>query len=185
VPAPEREARPTILFSGAIGERRKGVPVLLESLPLIAEREGDVQLWLSGPGDASAWLHEVPPAVRDRVVVLGIGEADRQHERYGHAWVTCLPSTDDSFGMALIESLACGTPLVTTTSGAPQELVREGVTGELCAPLDPAALADACLRAFALARTPGTAHACRASAERYDWDLALAPLCERLYASGR
>jgi phosphatidylinositol alpha-mannosyltransferase len=185
VPAAAREPRPTILFSGAIGERRKGVPVLLEALPLIAEREPDVQLWLSGPGNASAWLEEAAPAVRDRVVVLGIGEADRQHERYGRAWVTCLPSTDDSFGMALVESLACGTPLVTTTSGAPQELVAEGVTGELCAPLDPGALAYACLRAFGLAREPRTPQVCRASAERYDWDLALAPLCERLYESGR
>jgi glycosyltransferase involved in cell wall biosynthesis len=183
VPAPEREPRPTILFSGAIAEPRKGVAVLLQALPLIAEREPDVQLWLSGPGEATVWLQAAPPAVRERVATLGVGEPDRQHERYGRAWVTCLPSTNDSFGMALVESLACGTPLVTTTSGAPQELVTEGVTGELCAPLDPAALADACLRAFALARAPGTSQACRASAERFDWDLALAPLCERLYGS--
>ena len=52
--------------------------------------------------------------------------ADRQHERYGRAWVTCLPSTHDSFGMALLESLACGTPLVATTDSAPQELVARG-----------------------------------------------------------
>ena len=94
----------------------------------------------------------------------------------------CLPSRHDSFGMVLIESLACGTPLVTTTEGAPQELVEPGVNGELTQPGDAQALADALLRALALARDPSTADACRRSAERFDWDRGIAPLAERLYA---
>lgn len=108
-------------------------------------------------------------------------EVRRGAERYGRAWATCLPSTHDSFGMALLESLACGTPLVTTTHSAPQELVAPGLTGELCAPEDPADLAAACMRALALARDPATAGRCRRSAEPYDWDGGLAPLCEGLY----
>jgi D-inositol-3-phosphate glycosyltransferase len=110
-----------------------------------------------------------------------VGEADRQHERYGRAWITCLPSTNDSFGMALVESLACGTPIVATTDGAPKELVAPGVTGELSAPRDPQSLAEACLGGFELARRPATAAACRAAAEPFDWDTGIAPLCERLY----
>jgi glycosyltransferase involved in cell wall biosynthesis len=180
-PAPERAEHPVILFSGAIAERRKGVPVLLEALPLIARSEQQVELWLSGPGDAGPFLEPSSASVRERVRLLGVGEAERQHERYGRAWVTCLPSTHDSFGMALLESLACGTPLVTTTHSAPQELVDEGVTGELCEPEDPTALAAACLRAIELARDPRTAAACRSSAEPYGWDRGLAPLCELLY----
>jgi glycosyltransferase involved in cell wall biosynthesis len=181
VPAAARQPEPTILFSGAIDEPRKGVALLLRALPLIAESEPDVRLWLSGPGDAAALLAAASPAVGDRVRLLGVGDAARQHERYGPAWVTCLPSTHDSFGMALVESLACGTPIVATTHSAPQELVREGVTGELCPPGDAAALAAACRRALALARRPATVAACRASAEPFDWDRGLAPRCERLY----
>jgi glycosyltransferase involved in cell wall biosynthesis len=180
-PAAEREPKPTILVSGAIAERRKGVPVLLEALPLIAASEPDVELWLSGPGDPESFLAAAPPEARARTKVLGVGEADQQQERYGRAWVTCLPSTHDSFGMALLESLACGTPLVTTTHSAPKELVHEGVTGELCEPDDPAGLSEACLRGFELARKLETATACRSFAEPYDWDLGLAPLCESLY----
>lgn len=181
-PAPAREAAPTILFSGAITEWRKRVHVLLAALPLIAREEPQVQLWLSGPGDPERLLAEAPEEARARTHALGLGDADRQHERYGRAWVTCLPSTYDSFGMALLESLACGTPLVTTTHSAPQDLVDVGVTGELCEPDDPESLAQACLRAFRLARKPATVEACRMSAEPYDWDGGLAPLCERLYA---
>jgi glycosyltransferase involved in cell wall biosynthesis len=180
-PAAARERTPTILFSGAIAEPRKGVSVLLHALGLIAEAEPEVALWLSGPGDAGPLLADAPQAVHSRVRVLGLGAIDGQPERYGRAWVTCLPSTHDSFGMSLLESLACGTPVVTTTHSAPQELVQAGVTGELCPPHDPAALAAACLRGFALARAPGIAERCRDTAQAYDWDGALAPLCERLY----
>ncbi len=185
VPAAARAPRPTLLYSGAIDERRKGVPELLAALAMIATTHPDIELWLSGPGDGEPFLRAAPAGVRDRVRLLGLGAADRQHERYGRAWVTCLPSTHDSFGMALLESLACGTPIVTTTHSAPKELVQQGVTGELCAPGDPRSLAAACLRALELCRRPGTVAACRASAEPYDWNQGIAPWCERLYAQGR
>jgi phosphatidylinositol alpha-mannosyltransferase len=180
-PAAKREEVPTILFSGAITEPRKGVEVLLEALPLIAERERDVQLWLSGPGDPQPLLDAAPEDARKRTRALGVGDLARQPQRYGRAWVTCLPSTYDSFGLVLLESLACGTPVVTTTHSAPQELVDEGVTGELCEAGDAGELAAACLRGLALARRPETAELCRASARGLDWDTGPAPLCERLY----
>jgi glycosyltransferase involved in cell wall biosynthesis len=183
-PAERRHENPTILYSGAVSERRKGVPVLLQALPLIAQSEPEVELWLSGPGDPEPLLAEGPAEARPYLRLLGTGDPNRQHDRYGSAWITCLPSMRDSFGMALVESLACGTPIVTTTDGAPQELVDPGVTGELCAPEDPRSLADACLRAFKLARRPETVLACRSSAEPYDWDRGIAPLCERLYLQG-
>lgn len=183
-PGASIERRPTILFSGAFEWRGKGVHTLLEALPLIAQDEPEVQLWLSGPGDPSVLLDSASSEARARTQCLGLGDAGQQHERYGRAWVTCLPSTNDSFGMALVESLACGTPLVTTTHAAPKELVEESVTGETCEPGDPEGLAAACIRGFSLARNPATAEACRASARAFDWDLSLAPLCEALYSEG-
>lgn len=180
-PAATREAIPTLLFSGAFEEKRKGVGVLLEALPIIAKVEREVRLWISGPGDIGPLLAAAPAAARNHVEALGLGDPDRQRERYGRAWATVLPSVSDSFGMALIESLACGTPLVVTTHGAPKELVDPGVTGEICEPGDPESLAEACLRAFALARHPQTVEACRESARPFDWDEGLAPWCEALY----
>jgi len=181
VPAEARQLRPTILFSGAFTEPRKGVAELLRALPIVAAAEPEVLLWLSGPGDADALLAAAPEEARRRVRVLGLGDVDRQHELYGRAWVTCLPSTDEAFGLALLESLACGTPVVATDQAAPRELVQEGHTGELCPPHDPEALAAACLRALALARRPGIVDRCRESAAPYDFDAGVAPICERLY----
>lgn len=184
-PAAAREPKPTILFSGAFAEPIKEVALLLAALPLVAQHEPEVQLWLSGPGDGAPLLDAAPAAARECTHLLGLGDAARQHERYGRAWVTCLPTRYDSFGMVLIESMACGTPLVTTTQGAPPELVEPGVTGELTEPGDAEQLAAALVRALELARRPGTTEACRSSAERFDWDRSLAPLAERLYSDGR
>lgn len=183
-PAPERAPAPTLLLSGAFAEPRKGAATALAALPLIAEQEPGIELWLSGPGDAEPLLAAAPPGARERTTALGVGDAAEQGERYGRAWATVLPSTDDSFGMALIESHACGTPIVVSTHGAPKELVEVGRTGELCEPHDPEGFASACLRAIALVRRGGdTVAACRAAAARFDWDTAIAPLCEDLYRS--
>jgi glycosyltransferase involved in cell wall biosynthesis len=180
-PAADRTSTPTILYSGALDEPRKGIATLLEALPVIAAAEPEVRLWLSGGGDPAPFLEAAPADAVDRTDVLGTGDAGSQQDRYGRAWVTTLPSVSDSFGMALIESLACGTPIVVTTDGAPQELVDPGVTGELCEPWDVDGLAAACLRGFALTRRADTIDACRAKAAEFDWDATLAPLAERLY----
>lgn len=181
IPAPSRTAHPTLLFSGAFQEKRKGMAVLLEALPMIATVEPQVELWVSGPGDAGSLLAEAPEAARKHVKILDLGDPRNQRDRYGRAWATALPSTNDSFGMALVESLACGTPLVVTSNGAPKELVDPGVTGEICEPNDPRSLAAACLRAFDLARRSETVEVCRSSARPFGWDEGLAPLCEAVY----
>ena len=129
-------------------------------------------------------MAEAPAAARERTEVLPLGDPDGQAERYGRAWVKALPSKLDSFGMVLIEALACGTPIAITTNAALPELVNPGVTGAVCEPDDPPALARAVLECIALSRKPGTVEACRASAAPYDWLTGIAPSFEEFYAGG-
>lgn len=179
-PSPAREPRPTLLFSGAIEEPRKGLAFLLRALPLIAEKEPDIRLWVSGPGDADALLRSAPAAARRHVELLGLGEARDQAGRYGRAWVTALPSIDEVFGLVYLESLACGTPVVATTSAAGPERATPGV-GFTCEPGDARGLADACLAALELSHEPGIVDRCRDAAAPYDWATAIAPRLEALY----
>ena len=179
--APERAAQPTILFSGAFAEPRKGLSVLLEAIALLADEQPGVRLWLSGSGDATPFLDAAPEAARTRTDVLPLGTPGEQGQRYGQAWVTTLPSVDDSFGVALIESLACGTPIVVADHAAPPELVTPE-TGAICQPKDPVSLAQALRQGLALAGKPETAQRCRSFAAAFDWDQGLAPLLEQLYA---
>lgn len=181
-PASAREARPTLLFSGAVDEPRKGLAKLLAALPLVARAEPDVRLWISGPGDPEPLLAAAPPGARERVEVLGLGGAHDQATRYGRAWTTVLPSRDEVFGLVLLESLACGTPLVGTDHAAVPELVTPEV-GSTFAPDDITGLADACVRSLQLSRTPGIVDVCRAAAAPYDWVTGLAPRLEALYES--
>jgi len=177
----QRHPAPTLLFSGAVTEPRKGVADLLAAMAVVGRHVPDVRLQLSGPGDPRELLAAAPPGVADRVEILGRGAPEVQTRRYAQAWLTVLPSTYDSFGMALVESLACGTPIVTTTAGAPKELVDEAVTGTSCRPHDSNDLAAAILRGIDLARVPTTVEACRSSASRFDWSTRLAPAVECLY----
>jgi glycosyltransferase involved in cell wall biosynthesis len=178
-PAPCRTTTPTLLYSGALNEPRKRVGDLLAAVALLARDEPSIRLWLSGPGDPSGLLAAAPPEARERTDVLPLGTPDLS-DVYGRAWVTVLPSVHEAFGLVLVESLACGTPVVAADHAAPPELVT-AETGALSVPEDARSLADACRRALALARGPGIAERCRASAAPYDWDTAVAPRIEALY----
>jgi phosphatidyl-myo-inositol alpha-mannosyltransferase len=175
-----RHARPTILFAGAVDRPEKGVRELLAALAVLAEREPDVALLISGPGDAAPLLAEAPPAARERTTVLPLGEPEELAEEYARAWVTCLPTLWDSFGLVVIESLAAGTPAVVGPQGAPPEVVEPGV-GVVAPSLEAEPLAAALARGLELSQQPGTVDRCREVAARYDWHAGVAPLLERLY----
>jgi phosphatidylinositol alpha-mannosyltransferase len=176
-----RDDHPTILFSGAVNENHKGLPVLLRAIDLLAPSMPQLQMWISGPGDADRVLADAPPIAVARTRVLDLGDPEEQGERYARAWVTALPSKGDSFGMVLVESLACGTPIVSSTHAAPPELVDVGVTGAVCEPDDDQGLAAALRTALELARRESTVAACRASASRFDWNTGIAPALEAVY----
>lgn len=70
----------------------------------------------------------------------------------------------ETFGLAVLEALAAGTPVVTANTGGARELVDE--TCGRWAPANPAALADAVL---ALSHHPNRRQAARHRAELYNW----------------
>lgn len=88
----------------------------------------------------------VRPELGADVVYLGeIDSAERDRE-LGDALALVNPiQWDEPFGLAMVEALACGTPVVSFRNGAATEIVREGVTGFLVDDVTSAAraLADA------------------------------------------
>ena len=168
-PADAREPVPTILYSGALDERRKGVADLLAAVGRLAEHVPDVHLWLSGPGDPTPLLAAAPAAAAARTEVLPLGAPHGQRDRYARAWVTAVPAQWEAFGLVLLESLACGTPVVVADHAALPELVEPGVTGILAPPGDSGALATALAAGLELTAHEGVAKACRDSAAEYDW----------------
>lgn len=89
---------------------------------------------------------------------------------YAAADVFVFPSQTDTFGLVMLEAMACGTPVAALPADAPREVVREGVTGSLDADL-----AAACLRAAQLPRA-----AVRAGVQAFTWDAIAQQLLDAL-----
>ena len=109
-------------------------------------------------------------------VFLGMRNDDELPGYYQAADVFVFPSLTDTFGLVMLEAMACGTPVAAFRSEAPLAVVQPGVTG--CLDED---LAHACREALSLNR-----HAVRAHALTRSWDAiasdllaALAPLTPR------
>lgn len=170
-PGPGRADRPVVLYSGDLAEPRKHVRTLVEA---VGRLEG-VTLRLAGPGTP-----DLTGLATAHVELLGLVPLADLPRLYREAWVTALPSVAESFGMALSESLACGTPGVARADGGGPSEVLDTSTGVLCGE-GAESLADAL--AGALAMTPTAADACRERALRWDWRRAVVPALERLYAA--
>src|SRR5262249_52363760 len=92
---------------------------------------------------------------------------------YQQADIFCLPSMVEGFGLVILEALACGTPVITTTHTAGADIATQGQTGFVLEPGDQDALTRYLLwcyepRSTDLAAMRG---ACRALAERYAWQV--------------
>lgn len=170
-----RERRPTLLYAGSLTESRKGVGQLLEAAALLRRSTPSLQLWLLGPG--------TPPYPLDPELVTRCELADDATLRaaYAAAWATVLPSTAESFGMTVVESMASGTPaVVRADGGGSAEIVDSDDVGRRSGPTAQD-LAEACSAALDLAQRPGTVAATRAHALRYDWDAAVVPKLLEVY----
>ncbi|MEN8515181.1 glycosyltransferase family 4 protein [Burkholderia sp. MS455] len=138
---PQACVQPYIAFAGRLSTQ-KGVDVLIEALGLLTRQGFDIALRLAGEGDTERWrgvanAHDVI----DRVHFEGWLERDDKLSFYRNAFVFCLPSQFEAFGIAALEAMFCGVPVVATRVGGLEDLVSEGVTGYLVPPNDAEALA--------------------------------------------
>jgi glycosyltransferase involved in cell wall biosynthesis len=111
----------------------------------------------------------VPPRPGLRVHRLS-REDPRLLELHQQADVLCLPTLGDSLGWALLEAMACGTPVLSTKVGAIPELLDDGRRGVLVERGNPRELRSALLGLLAdePLRARLAEEALRAVAERFD-----------------
>lgn len=163
---------PTLLFVGRL-DPIKGIDLLLES---VAQMRTPARLIVVG-GDP-AGDPEVE-RLRTQAQAFGIGERvlfpgavpqDQLVSYYRAADALAVTSRYESFGLAAVEALACGTPVVAAQVGGVPSIVRDGENGLLVRWRSPQAFAerfDQLLQDDDLrARLAGEA---RRSVERFDW----------------
>jgi glycosyltransferase involved in cell wall biosynthesis len=187
---PTDTQRPRVLFTGDLGDPRKGGPLLLRAWNEIHRRCPEAVLVLAGPfglgfdfGFDVYTLERLDlirsSLARDAVEIPGAGALADLPYQYSRASVSVLPSVDEAFGMVVTESLACGTPVVCSSYGGPGEIVTSpdvGVTVPLKTHADLVSeraareLADAVLAGIELSRQQGIEQRCRAWAESWSLD---------------
>jgi glycosyltransferase involved in cell wall biosynthesis len=115
----ERSSRPSVLFVGTYLQRKRGKLLAdvyeREVLPAVPECE----LWMV--------CEDAPP--RPGVKLLGRVADAEMAELYGRAWVFCLPSTYEGFGIPYIEAMASGCPVVSTLNVGAREITKNGEIG--------------------------------------------------------
>ena len=117
---------PSILFVGTMGGRKRG-RMLLDIF--------QSQIRPALPG-AELWLVAERSAVGPGVVCFRKPDEHALADLYRRAWLFCLPSTYEGFGIPYIEAMACGTPVVATPNVGARELLEDGRWGVLASPED-------------------------------------------------
>ncbi len=124
---------PILLFAGRL-DPFKGPDVLLRAAALMQEEAQIVIVGghLQGDKDLSnlrTLAQEL--GINERTHFLGSQPRTKMPLFYSAATITVIPSYHESFGLAAVESLACGTPVIATRAGGLMTVVRDQETGYL------------------------------------------------------
>ncbi len=157
---------------------------ILDVIEIFAQVRHEVPARLLMIGDgpdrvAAEWLARDKGIAHD---VVFLGKQSLVHELLNCADVLLLPSDLESFGLAALEAMASGVPVVCSRVGGVPEVVRDGVEGYLAAPRDVKAMAG---RTLEILTTPGKreqmGRAARLRATTTFCSTKIIPLYEKLY----
>ncbi len=125
--------------------REKNAALLLRAFALVSREIPEASLRIVGEGPERAALEAQAEALGIGTKTQFPGYIERAGERCGEFDVLAVPSSRESFGVAALEAMNCGVPVVATRVGGLPELVVDGETGRLVPPEDERAMADALL----------------------------------------
>jgi phosphatidyl-myo-inositol alpha-mannosyltransferase len=135
---------PELLFLGRL-DPRNGLDTLLAAMPRILERLPGARLTVAGDGPLRPVYERLARPLGSRVEFVGRVNGDRP-EHYARAAMYLCPTTKASFGITLLEAMACGTPLVVSDITGFRELVGGSPEAVLVPVGNPTAWSSAILR---------------------------------------
>ncbi len=107
--------------------RQKGIDILLHAVKLIVEKGSfDFVVRIGGSGEIVNELKEMVKELHIENYIVWLGEISR--ERLPEAYLKCdafiSASRHESFGVVIVEALACGKPVIATKSGGPEDIIN-------------------------------------------------------------
>ena len=126
--------------------QRKGIDVLLRAVARLGARGVRPQVWVAGSGPERGTLADLARdlGVADQVAFLG--RRDDGANLLAGCDVVVIPSRREGLGVAALEAMAAGCPVVASRVGGLADVVVDGRTGLLVPPDDDVALAAALAR---------------------------------------
>jgi glycosyltransferase involved in cell wall biosynthesis len=140
-------ASPRRAFLLAVGDLyiQKNLHRLIEALPLVRRQHKGIVLNIAGhevDAEYAATLKRLIVALglSDAVTFLGRRDSTQLVELYRCCAAFVFPSTIESFGMPLVEAMACGAPVIASSTSAIPEIAGDAAL--LCNPEDPRDIAE-------------------------------------------
>jgi D-inositol-3-phosphate glycosyltransferase len=161
-----------LLYVGRL-DPLKGLSRLLEAMAHLPNRPRLRLLIIGGDGDDSPELRNllaiaVRLGISDKITFAGSIEQAHLPAFYGAADALVIPSYYESFGLAALEALACGRPVIATPVGAMDSLLRQNNAGRLVNDDSPQSLAAA-IESIIADLTKYAADRIRESVLAYSW----------------
>ena len=150
-PGGARHAHPRLVAAGRMEDGRKDLPTLLSAFAAIHRELPRSELCLAGATPSRTLTSYVQGLglPQDSVRPLGwLGPADLA-QVHRSAWAYIQSSRQEGLGIAALEAMACGLPIVSTDCGGPRAYVRDGLNGRLVPVGDSGAIASAAMEIVA------------------------------------
>lgn len=162
---------PVVLFLARV-HKIKGVDFLVSAFAEASRALANAMLVIAGPDDG--YLPEVKRQIQtlgieDRVRFTGYVDGAAKLEAYRAANLYVLPSTYEILGITLLESLACGTPVITTDRCGLADALRQKELGSVVAYGDVKGLKEEIVRALS-SPTKGAEYRRNYVLQNYGWD---------------
>ena len=161
--------------------KEKGVEYLIKSIPAVLEAFPRVVFLIVGDGPLRGELEALTRALGVEKNVIFAGYREDVPRVLSVFDIKVLPSVTEGFGIAILEAMAMGKPVIATGVGGVKEILKDGETGFLVPPQDPEALSE---RIIYLLRNEDEARQlgirAREESKKYDIDLCVRRL-EELY----
>lgn len=142
-----RSTEGLVLFVGG-NMQRKGLQVLIKAAPSVVKRRPDIKFCVVGRDSnmPRMWNLCRQLGVETHFVFLGWLPNDKVRNLYLEASVFVMPSLSEAFGVALLEAMASGVPVVAAKVGGIPEFIEHEFNGLLVEPNNPEELSEAILR---------------------------------------
>jgi glycosyltransferase involved in cell wall biosynthesis len=159
----------------AIGQLfvRKGFGYLIKAMPRVIRNFPGAQLHVVGTGPQHRNLVALAQnlGISDHVHFHGYVERGMLPSLFASCRFTCLPVLEEAFGLATLESMSVGRPVISTNTVGPAELVIDGRTGFLVPAANSDALSERMIDLLSdreLTRAMGISSRKQVE-EKYDW----------------